>query len=276
MLANGIGFHVAVAGPPTGDPVLLLHGFPEFWYGWRHQIDALAAAGHRVIVPDLRGYNRTDKPDGVAAYAMEELVADVTGLLDACGHDRAAVVGHDWGGTLALRVAATHPERVSRIVVLNGVHLATAPAVYAGQLRQLRRGWYVLALQLPWLPERLLAARNFQALAAALRETSRPGTFTPADLAAYRRAWNRPGALRAMVHWYRAACRRPPGVAPSPTIDAPTLVIWGEDDAFLTRETVLAGIAWCRRGHFEAIAATHWLHHEEPTVVNELLEEFLG
>src|SRR5215217_4691096 len=199
--------HCVEAG--TGPLVVLLHGFPEFWYAWRHQLPALADAGYRVVAPDLPGYNTSDKPPRVRDYRPSVLATEVADLIVALGADSAAVAGHDWGGGLAWLLAMQHPELVERLVVLNAPH----PIRFLKGLRsprQLRRSWYILAFQAPWLPERLLAAGDFQALRRALRQQpSRPGAFTAQDIDRYVAAAAQPGALRAAINYYRAAVRAP-------------------------------------------------------------------
>jgi epoxide hydrolase 4 len=176
-----VTLHVVEAG--TGPLVVLLHGFPEFWYSWRHQIPALAAAGLRVVAPDLRGCNLSDKPRGQAAYRVRELAADVAGLIAACGEEQAAVVGHDWGGAVAWALAIRHPERVERLVIVNSPH----PLRFLAAVRQpaqLARSWYMLLFQLPWLPEALLRAGGFKALRRTLRRWG-GGHLTGEDLDRY-------------------------------------------------------------------------------------------
>jgi pimeloyl-ACP methyl ester carboxylesterase len=276
LRADTIELHAVAAGPPDGRLVVLLHGFPEFWYGWRRQIAPLAAAGLRVLVPDQRGYNLSDKPGGVAAYALDTLADDVLGLADALGRGRFAVVGHDWGGVVAWHLAARNPERVERAAVLNGPHPATVRAFMRAHPSQALRSWYAGFFQAPLLPEWTLGAADFAWLRASLDRTSRPGAFSDEDLRRYRAAWARPGALTAMLNWYRAL----PGFAgPSPSgrIRVPVRVVWGDRDPFLDRGLVEAGLALCDRGEaFHLPEATHWVQHEEPERVNRLLVEFLA
>ena len=276
LRAGTIELHAVAAGPPDGRLVVLLHGFPEFWYGWRRQIAPLAAAGLRVLVPDQRGYNLSDKPGGVAAYALDTLADDVLGLADALGRGRFAVVGHDWGGVVAWHLAARNPERVERAAVLNGPHPATVRAFMRAHPSQALRSWYAGFFQAPLLPEWTLGAADFAWLRASLDRTSRPGAFSDEDLRRYRAAWARPGALTAMLNWYRAL----PGFAgPSPSgrIRVPVRVVWGDRDPFLDRGLVEAGLALCARGEaFHLPEATHWVQHEEPERVNRLLVEFLA
>lgn len=276
VLANGVRLHVATAGPGDGPAVVLLHGFPEAWFGWRHQIGALAGAGFRVIAPDQRGYNTSDKPARVADYRLDELAGDVVGLLDALGLERAAVVGHDWGSVVGWWVALRYPERVSRLMVMNAPH----PVAYRRTLKahpsQWLRSWYAFYFQLPGLPEFGMRIRNWKALADGLRKTSRPGTFSDEDLERYREAWSQPGAMRAMIHWYRAALRHHPRVPEDPRIKVPTLILWGAQDAFIHRDAATFSLELCEQGRLEWVEeATHWVQHEEPGRVNERLLDFL-
>lgn len=276
LTGDGVRLHAVTAGDPHGPPVVLLHGFPEFWYGWRHQIGPLAAAGFHVVALDQRGYNRSDKPPRVADYATDRLAADVVKCLDDLNVSRAAVVGHDWGGGVGWHVAAARPDRVSKLVVLNCPHPVAMNAALEGSWAQLARSWYVFAFQIPGLPERVAAWSDFRLVARLMRRTSRPGTFSDRDLRLYRRAWARPGALTAMVNWYRAAARFGPRV-PSPRVRVPTLLLWGQRDRFLGPDLADASANLCddvRLVRFPA--ATHWLQHEEPAEVNRLIAEFLS
>ena len=273
---HGLHLHCVEAG--TGPLVVLLHGFPEFWYAWRHQIPALAAAGYRVVAPDLPGYNTSDKPPRVRDYRPRVLVQDVADLIVALGADSAAVAGHDWGGALAWLLAMQHPERVERLVVLNAPH----PIRFLKGLRsprQLRRSWYMLAFQLPWLPERLLATRDFQALRLALRrQPTQPGAFTAQDIDRYVAAAAQPGAMRAAINYYRAAFRANPlaqahSLRP---VDTPTLIIWGDQDRYLGRELAEPDPAWVPDVRVERITeASHWVQADAPERVNQLMLDFL-
>ncbi len=275
--AGGVTLHAALAGPADGPLVVLLHGFPEFWYGWRHQIGPLAAAGLRVVAPVQRGYNLSGKPEGTSAYALDRLADDVLALADALGHERFAVVGHDWGGVVAWHLAAREPGRVARAAVLNAPHPATVQAFARAHPSQLARSWYVAFFQLRGIPEGLMRLGDHAWLSRALVGSSRPGTFTEADLRLYREAWRRPGALTAMVNWYRALPRRPPPPGHGRVGGVPVRVIWGDRDAFLDPALVEAGLALCDRGEaFLLKDATHWVQHEEATAVNRLLVEFLA
>lgn len=293
---NGIDLHYVTVDPdpdavdhPTGEAPLavLLHGFPEFWYAWRHQFDALADAGYRVVAPDMRGYNRSSAPGGVDSYRPAELVADVRGLIGHLGYARAAVAGHDWGGLVAWETAIREPDLVSRLAVLNAPH----PELFRRRLPrspdQLARSWYVFLFQVPWLPERLLGAGDFRLVGELLEGSARPEAFTDADIRRYRDAMARSGSPAGPVNYYRAMARDTLGrqlrsVLPGTetrdgTVRVPTLVVWGEQDRALST-TLLDGLdRWVTELRVERLpAASHWVQADEPEWVTDLLVDFLA
>ncbi|MBW2527002.1 MAG: alpha/beta hydrolase [Deltaproteobacteria bacterium] len=274
---NGIELDAILAGPADGPLCILLHGFPEFWYGWRAQIQPLADAGYRVLVPDQRGYNRSDKPRGIGAYRVSELARDVVGLIDAQGRERALLVGHDWGAMVCWWTALQHAERVDRMAVLNVPHPWVMAKTVATSLRQLQKSWYIGFFQIPELPERWLMQDDCAGLARSLRGSSRQGTFSDDDLQRYREAWTQPGAITSMIHWYRAAVRRPPRLSPDLRVQVPTLILWGAQDRFLSRDMVLPSLDLCDHGELRWFeSATHWLQHEQPGEVSARLVEFFA
>jgi pimeloyl-ACP methyl ester carboxylesterase len=274
---NGVQLHVASVGPHDGRPLILLHGFPEFWYGWHQQLGPLAEAGYRVVVPDQRGYNLSDKPPRIASYCLDILADDIAGLVDFTGHRSAAIVGHDWGGIVAWWTALRHPDRVERVAVLNAPHPAAFRRVFFRHPSQFFRSWYVFVLQIPRLPEIQMRANRFEPLVQTLGKTSRLGTFTESDFARYREAWAQPGALTTMVHWYRAALRCPPRRIADPRVRQPTLLIWGLKDRFMHSAAAQESLGFCDHGQLELIdQATHWVQHEESDRVNRLLLDFLS
>jgi pimeloyl-ACP methyl ester carboxylesterase len=271
---NGVTLHVVEAGPEDGPPVLLLHGFPEFWWGWRKQIPGLARAGFRVVVPDQRGYNTSSKPPNLRDYDLDTLANDVIGLIESCGCERAHLVGHDWGGLVAWWAASRHPDRIARLAILNAPH----PAVGRDYLRlhpsQIVRSAYIAFFQLPWLPEVVLSRRDYAVMRQALTRSSRRGTVTDAELDIYAETWREPGALTAMLNWYRALRRRP--AMANPRVEAPTLVIWGVRDAALEVGLAHASLALCRDGRLVRIEdATHWVHLEAADRVTAEIAAFL-
>ncbi len=233
---NGaVALQAIAAGPKDGPVAVLLHGFPEFWYGWRRQIEPLAAAGFRVIVPDQRGYNLSSKPSGVAAYTLTELVSDVIAIADQLGQKTIFLVGHDWGAAVAWSTALLHPQRIAKLAVLNVPHPSVMRKFLSTRPRQMLRSWYIVCFQIPWLPEALFSAFNFGMGARALLRSSREGTFTAEDLNQYRAAWSQHGALTGMINWYRALFRTRVKF-PDKTVRVPTRILWGERDAFLLAE----------------------------------------
>jgi epoxide hydrolase 4 len=275
VISNGsVQLHGAAAGPKDGPAVVLLHGFPEFWYGWRRQIEPLAAAGFRVIVPDQRGYNLSSKPSGIAAYALTELVSDVIAIADQLGQEKIFLVGHDWGAAVAWSTALLHPRRVTKLAVLNVPHPSVMRKFLSTRPLQLLRSWYMFFFQLPWLPEVFFSSFHFRAGSRSLLRSSRPGTFTAEDLAQYRAAWSQPGALTAMINWYRALFRTRAKFKDK-TVRVPTRILWGERDAFLLAEMAHESLRYCANAELFTFAnATHWLQHEEPARVAELLIDF--
>ena len=273
---NGVDLHVVEAGR-EGDPLLiLLHGFPEFWWAWRHQITPLAEAGHHVVVPDMRGYNTSDAPPEVSAYHIETLAADVVALADAYGAERFHLVGHDWGAVIGWWTAARYADRLRRVVLMNGPH----PDVWAAQAlkhpTQALRSTYVAFFQLPWVPEATLGALDFAGLKAMMTGSAHADTFEPGALDRYAEAWAHPGSLTAMLNYYRALRERRGGDEPA-QLSPPTLILWANGDRFLERHVAEAGLALCDDGRLEFVeGASHWLHIERPAEVNASIIGFLA
>jgi pimeloyl-ACP methyl ester carboxylesterase len=272
---NGaIELHAVAAGPPDGPVVVLLHGFPEFWYSWRQQIEPLASAGFRVVVPDQRGYNKSSKPRSAASYALSQLTSDVLAIADQLGQDKIFLAGHDWGAAVAWSVALLHPRRIAKLAILNVPHPIVMRRYLNTNRLQLRRSWYMFFFQLPWLPEAAFSAFNFRLGIRSLVRSSRRNTFSPEDLARYRVAWAQPGALTAMINWYRAGFRYR-SKFPDSTVRVPTRILWGERDAFLLSEMAHDSLHYCDSAELYTFAnASHWLQHEEPARVSELLIDF--
>lgn len=274
---NGVSLHTVTAGPTEGPPVVLLHGAPEFWYGWRFQIPALADAGYRVIVPDQRGYNRSEKPTGIDAYTVDTLAADIVGLLDALDYEQAPIVGHDWGAAVLWEMLLRYPDRIERAVPMNVPHTAVFEEYLTGEPGQLLKSWYIFSFQIPKLPEWAYSAAEWRGLRWLMDTSNREDTFTEADLDRYREAWSRPGALTGMLNWYRALFRGDVEEPPTMTVDPPTMLIWGMQDPYLQRAMAPDSIDYCSNGQLKLIDdATHWVQHEVPDRVNSLLLKFLG
>lgn len=275
--ANGLSFLVDEAG--EGDRVaLLLHGFPESRRCWRHQLPALAALGWRAVAPDLRGYGGSSRPAGREAYRIEHLVEDAAGLFEALGARRRLLIGHDWGGMIAWAFAIRRALPLDGLAILNAPHpLAYRQAVWRGGGKQLLRSWYVLFFQLPWLPERLFGAHRAQRLYRAIQRSARSGaTFPPEIIEHYRDNAAQPGALTAMINYYRANfdVRE---MARGPGVRAPTLLLWGEQDTALGAELVTPSSRYVDDVAIHRFPdVSHWLPEEAPAQVNAALAEWLG
>jgi len=273
---NGIRLHLVQAGPQSGTPVILLHGFPEFWYGWRKQIPALVEAGCRVILPDQRGYNLSDKPKDVKAYGIYTLVDDVIGLINALDYEKVNLVGHDWGAVVAWALANKYPERLHRLGILNVPHPAVMKRFLQRDLEQLRRSWYVFFFQLPWLPEAGMRANDWRGAVRALRGSGKIHTFTNEDIQKYKEAWSQPGAMTAMINCYRAAIRYQPPLPKDPRISVPTLMMWGMKDLALSHRMARPSMDYCDEGNLILFPdATHWVQLDAAEEVNHYLIDFL-
>ncbi|MYE06482.1 MAG: alpha/beta hydrolase [Chloroflexi bacterium] len=308
--ANGIRLHYAEIRPES-DPdeaplAILLHGFPEFWWSWRLQMPALAAAGYWVVAPDLRGYNLSDAPADVDDYRMDLLTKDVQSLIAHCGRERAVIVGHDWGGVVAWRFAMDYASSVERLIVMNAPHPERMAEAFGGKpnLRQIGRSWYMFVFQIPRLPERWLATNNYERVGWVFRDTAaRPEAFPAEVMQEYRTAAARSG-LSGPLHYYRAAVRAGahesrarlssqfPGLGQLldnvlgsdtteavefPRIAAPTLLIWGERDTALGKE-LTEDMDGLFDGPFELMYLPdcgHWVQQEGAADVNRLMLEFL-
>jgi pimeloyl-ACP methyl ester carboxylesterase len=273
--ADGVDLHVVAGGPPDGPLVILLHGFPEFWYGWRGQIGPLIEAGFRVVAPDQRGYGTSSKPKQRVAYSLGHLAADVLRIADHFRANEFYLAGHDFGGIVAWWAAVKYPRRVRRLVVINAPHPVAARRYVRWHWGQLFRSWYVFFFQLPGLPERLLAWRDFAVLRFAMTHSSAHGTFTDEEFLQYREAWIEPGTVKAMLAWYRAF-RRFRARRSDLTVRQPTLILWGDRDIFLAYGLARASLQFCSDARVNRIqGASHWLQHEGPELVSEEIIGFL-
>ncbi|MDG5471696.1 alpha/beta hydrolase [Jeotgalibacillus sp. ET6] len=271
---NGIKLHVGIAGKQDGPLAILLHGFPEFWYSWREQIDSLVAQGYRVVVPDQRGYNKSDKPSGVNAYGLNLLRDDVIGLIQSFDRDKAVIIGHDWGGVVAWHLAATRAEWVEKLVILNSPHPAVMKNTIKRKPMQLFKSLYVFFFQFPALPEWLLQKNQFKQMKRALLSTSRRNTFTNSDLELYEEAWSKQGSLTGMINWYRALKTKQKQEDPA-VITVPVQIIWGIRDSFLSLAIAEENEKQCTNGRTVLVDATHWVHLEQPELVNDHIRTFL-
>ena len=280
-LKSGLNMRIARAG--SGPLVVMLHGFPECWYSWRHQLRDLSDS-FDCVAPEMRGYGETDAPVGVANYALDKLVGDVADLVEALGRRRAVIVGHDWGGGVAWATALMRPEVVERLIILNCPHLKRFSEELRRNPRQMLRSWYMLFFQLPGLPEALFRARNFAALDSALKNgTVRKDAITEDDMRYFREAFKNPYSMTAAINYYRANVRTGfmaksgEGSWIDRKIAAPTMVVWGEQDFALGKELTY-DMERLFDGPFELHYikdSGHWVQQEQPEQVTAYMRDFL-
>src|SRR5579872_2589150 len=283
-LKSGLNMQVARAGVDSARPlVVMLHGFPECWYSWRHQLRALAPY-FECVAPDLRGYGETDAPVGVGNYSLDRLIGDVADLIEACGRQRAVFIAHDWGGAIAWATALQRSELVERLIVMNCPHLKKFSDNLRHNPRQMLKSWYILFFQIPRLPEALMRARDFAMVKRMLRDSAvQKSAFSDEDLKHYRAAFRNPYSITAAINYYRALFRenvrnRKPPAWMDNKISAPTMVIWGEQDVALRKELTF-GMKELFDGPFEIHYVSdsgHWVQQEKPALVNDCLLKFLA
>jgi pimeloyl-ACP methyl ester carboxylesterase len=276
--ANGLRFEVQQCG--TGDRLALcLHGFPEHAHSWRYQLPLLSRLGYRAWAPNLRGYGNTSRPPAVADYRMDNLLADVAGLIDASGARETVLIAHDWGGAIAWMFALRKVRPLARFIVMNLPH----PALMMrglGTWAQLKRSWYIFFFQIPGLPERLFGAEGARRIGDVFRDMAiDKSRFTDDVLEVYRANARAPGALTAMINYYRAAVRGggvPEAKAGWPVLETPTLMIWGEEDSALGKELTYGTDAFVRDLTLRYVPrCSHWVQQEQPEIVNALVEAWL-
>ena len=274
ITTNGVKLHYVTQG--EGDLMLMLHGFPEFWYSWRHQIPEFAK-NYKVVALDLRGYNDSDKPADKSAYVMDEFIRDVEGVIKGLGYDKCILVGHDWGGAIAWNFAYAHPEMVERLIILNLPH----PAKFAEGMRnpqQLLRSSYMFFFQIPWLPEFLIQSSDYQPIETAIKGMAvNKSAITKEDLEAYKDAAAKRGAMTATLNYYRNIFQQRMTSQDWSVLEVPTLMIWGEKDTALGKELTYGTEAYVRDFQIKYIPdCSHLVQQEQPQLVNQDMREFLG
>jgi pimeloyl-ACP methyl ester carboxylesterase len=276
ITVNGIRLHYVEEG--QGELVILLHGFPEFWYGWRKQIPVLSKK-YRVVAPDMRGYNLSDKPKGIQNYKIEILASDIAALVKALGEEQAIIAGHDWGGAVAWAVATLHPQVVKKLAVLNICHPSEMKKALMGfNLAQWKKSYYIFLFQLPRLPERFIGKdlKGFFTKAfTTFLPKGKASTITSEEIAKYVEAYSQPGMLTAAINYYRATFRQLGSMHISGKLTMPVLMIWGEQDHALGKELTYNTKNYCT--DLELIydpTSGHFIQHDNPELVNGKLLEF--
>ena len=277
---SGLTFEVAEAGARSGGSehlALMLHGFPELHYSWRHQMALLAQKGYRVWAPNLRGYGASDRPEGVRNYALDHLTQDVADLIDASGASKVTLFAHDWGAIIAWLFAILKKRPIERLVIMNVPHPMPARREIR-KWRQLKKSWYIFFFQLPWLPEAFLGRKGGDAVGDLIANTScNPQRFGPEERRIYSDASRRPGARKAMVNYYRALLRHDDTVDPGDfTVDVPTLMVWGEEDVAIDIHCTHGTQAWVPNLTLKRLpGVSHWVQQDAPDQVNAILDEWL-
>lgn len=262
-------------GPEDGELVIMLHGFPECWASWRHQITALASAGYRLLIPNLRGYGRGEKPEKLIDYRIDNLAKDIDALLHHAGREKCHLVGHDWGGAIAWWYGIHHSERLASLSILNAPH----PQAFLQTLKkaplQWLKSWYIFFFQLPLLPEKMMSLFNHKRLRDTLTSTSNTGSYQQDDIDILLDTWQQPGCTRAMLNYYRCMLRDLVLPQEPATVSAPSQLLWGEQDLALTLPMAISSTAYFDHGQLHRYPdASHWLNHDKPDAVNTKLLQF--
>jgi len=275
LITNTVCLHYVTQG--EGKLMLFLHGFPEFWYSWRYQIPEFAQ-DYQVVAVDLRGYNDSNKPQGIKNYTVEKLERDILGLIQGLGYESCILVGHDWGGGIAWSFTHHYPDKIEKLIVMNCPHPARLVQVLQKSPRQILKSAYIAFFQLPLLPELLFQWNDYQLLADAFRKTTfDKNVFASEDLEHYKNAAAKPGALTAMLNYYRALPQSLSKQSYWQPLEMPTLLIWGEDDPFLGQELNDHLEAYVKNLQVKYIAnCSHWVQQEKPGRVNQAMREFLS
>ena len=273
ITTNGVNLHYVTQG--SGPLMLMLHGFPEFWYSWRYQIPEFAS-NFKVVAPDLRGYNDSDKPQSQSAYAINELVRDVEGIITGLGYEKCVLVAHDWGGGIAWNFAYNYPQMLERLIIMNCPHLAK----FSEGLRtpqQLLRSWYMFFFQLPVIPELFLQAQDYQFIENAFKGMAiNKSAFSSYDIDAYKNAIAKRGASTAAINYYRNLFNSQFFNQNSSILEVPTLMIWGEEDTALGKELTYGTESYVEDFQIKYIPnCSHWVQQEQPELVNQYMREFL-
>ncbi|VDM26241.1 unnamed protein product [Toxocara canis] len=271
-----VKLHYVEAGDMDHPLMLMIHGFPEFWYSWRYQIRYFQK-DHHVVAVDMRGYNESDKPEGVEQYDSSLIAKDIKELIRALNHERAVLVAHDWGAAIAWRVAGEYPEVVEKLIVLNCPHPLTFVELIRTSFAQVRKSWYMFLFQIPWLPEYMWKANDYKMLKNALRSEAtgikKKEHFTDEDEKAWLFTFSQPNAFTAPINFYRASRRLQ---MPSSPVKPKTLIIWGTEDAFIEKCAAEMSTKYCEVAQVHFInGASHWVQQDEPDAVNECIDKFL-
>ncbi|KHJ90253.1 hydrolase, alpha/beta domain protein [Oesophagostomum dentatum] len=275
-----VRLHYVQTGEDDKPLLLMLHGFPEFWYSWRFQLRHFADK-YRCIAVDQRGYNLSDKPQNVEEYQIDFLINDVKELIERLGYKRIFLMGHDWGAAVAWQFALVYPEFVEKLVILNVPHPNAMMDLLKTSNEQRLKSWYIFMFQTPKIPEMVVQSRDLHMLDLSFRGKKagirNKENFTDEDLEAWKHVFSQEGALTGPINYYRNIRKRIPLKGDQNICKPPTLIVWGDGDPFLMKEGATKSLDYCRDGHLEFIeGASHWVMQDEPQKVNKLVEDFLS
>jgi len=277
-LKNSVTLHYVSHGPRDKPLMILIHGFPEFWYSWRHQLTAFGD-NYRVIAYDQRGYGESDKPGRISDYSIDKLTLDVKDLIEFLGYSKAVVVGHDFGGAVAWSFAARFPEHAEKLIALNFPHPNAFQNHFENDRGQFLKSWYMFFFQLPYLPEWFLKLNDFNFLSQVFTGKSagcRRGQITSLDMDAYKYTFAM-GGFTGPVNFYRAAMQLAKSSQAKKPIKAPILLIWGENDAYLSKEMAVNSERFCEDFRLKFIEpACHFVQQDYPEEVNKVMRAFLS
>jgi pimeloyl-ACP methyl ester carboxylesterase len=273
---NGIRLHSLIAGNPQNTMLILLHGFPEFHLGWANQVDRFVKSGYFVVVPDQRGYNLSDKPNGLESYLVKELAADILGIMTHLSKEKAYLAGHDWGGSVGYYLAMNFPERFYKLIAINTCIQETLLKLFYKSHKQRWRSLHMFWFNLSQFTKWYLSRNNYEAMSVKFLKKSKKGTFSSSMITEYKKAWTQNGAIQSMTNWYRASFSRK-NKGWSKPITIPLLIIWGKQDYFLSNTLAEASAKYANDVQIKYIEnGTHWVIHEYPDDVGQLILEFIA
>ncbi|CAJ0579102.1 unnamed protein product, partial [Mesorhabditis spiculigera] len=276
-----VRLHYVQAGEDDKPLMVLIHGFPEFWYSWRYQLEHFQK-DYRVVAIDQRGYHESDRPMGVAEYTTKILASDIEQLIKKLGYKNAVVGGHDWGAMVAWHVALNHPQVVKKLIICNVPHPGVATHNMRTNWKQFLASWYIFFFQVPLFPEFLVSTEDYKMMEVMMRGKKgglrlHPENFGPEEVEAWKYVFSQQGALTGPINYYRAALRYPSKTTLNDIVKPPTLVVWGTDDPFLIKEGAEQSISCCQNGRVAYVeGASHWVQQDDPVAVNRHIEEFLA
>ncbi|GMT35841.1 hypothetical protein PFISCL1PPCAC_27138, partial [Pristionchus fissidentatus] len=279
---SDVRLHYVEEGDKSKPLLLFVHGYPEFWYSWRYQIKHFAKT-HHVVAIDQRGYGDSDKPSEIDDYSAKLLAKDVKEVIEKLGHKKAILVGHDWGGAVAWFTTLIYPESISKLIIMNCPHPGAFEKVMMAVKKQILKSWYIGFYQVPWIPEATMALDDYEPIEYAFRSDfaglKNKQNVTDEDIEAWKATFSKKGAMSPPINYYRALVkdRNENKDIISRIVKPPTLIIWGEEDPFLTIECAAFSEKMCLKGKIEYVpGSSHWVQQDHPEKVNEIMEKFIN